>query len=69
MAKIDLSKYGITGTTEVVYNLYYGPIAGGTVAWDNAGCYDNKNVNKDIDKALDAIDEKEALPYWKDTAR
>lgn len=26
----------------------------------------NKNVNKDIDKALDATDEKEALPYWKD---
>ena len=23
MAKVDLSKYGITGTTEVVYNPYY----------------------------------------------
>ena len=55
-----------SGDPSELYNLYYGPIAGGTVAWDNAGCYDNKNVNKDIDKALDATDEKEALPYWKD---
>ena len=55
-----------SGDPSELYNLYYGPIAGGTVAWDNAGCYDNKNVNKDIDKALDATDEKGALPYWKD---
>lgn len=55
-----------SGDPSELYNLYYGPIAGGTVAWDNAGCYDNENVNKDIDKALDATDENEALPYWKD---
>ena len=26
MAKVDLSKYGITGTTEVVYNPSYEPL-------------------------------------------
>ena len=31
-----------SGDPSELYNLYYGPIAGGTVAWDNAGCYDNK---------------------------
>ena len=55
-----------SGDPSELYNLYYGPIAGGTVAWDNAGCYNNENVNEDIDKALDATDENEALPYWKD---
>lgn len=55
-----------SGDPSELYNLYYGPIAGGTVAWDNAGCYNNEKVNEDIDKALDAKDEDEALPYWKD---
>ena len=55
-----------SGDPSELYNLYYGPIAGGTVAWDNAGGYNNEKVNEDIDKALDAKDEDEALPYWKD---
>lgn len=55
-----------SGDPSELYNLYYGPIAGGTVSWDNSGCYNNEKVNEDIDKALDSTDEKEALKYWKD---
>lgn len=55
-----------SGDPSELYNLYYGPIAGGVVSWDNSGCYDNEKVNENIDKALDATDENEALPYWKE---
>lgn len=55
-----------SGDPSELYNLYYGPIAGGAVSWDNAGCYNNEKVNEDIDKALESTDEEEALQYWKD---
>lgn len=53
-----------SGDPSELYNLYYGGCAGGPVAWDNAGCYNNAVVNESIDKALDAKDEVEAIPYW-----
>lgn len=58
--------YGFgSGDPSEMYNLYYGGIAGGTVAWDNSGCYNNAEVNENIDKALSATDETGAMPYWK----
>lgn len=58
--------YGFgSGDPSELYNLYYGGIAGGTVAWDNSGCYNNPEANACIDKALAATDEAEALPYWR----
>ena len=33
---------------------------------NNSQSQTNENVNEDMDKALDATDENEALPYWKD---
>ena len=53
-----------SGDPSELYNLYYGKAANTPVEWDNAGFYDNKTVNKYIDKALNSEDEKEALPYW-----
>ncbi|WP_419749457.1 ABC transporter substrate-binding protein [Terrisporobacter petrolearius] len=53
-----------SGDPSELYNLYYGKAANTPVEWDNAGFYDNKTVNKNIDKALNSEDEKEALPYW-----
>ncbi|WP_343348219.1 ABC transporter substrate-binding protein [Terrisporobacter petrolearius] len=53
-----------SGDPSELYNLYYGKAANTPVEWDNAGFYDNKAVNKNIDKALNSEDEKEALPYW-----
>lgn len=59
--------YGFgSGDPSELYNLYYGGIAGGVVAWDNSGCYDNEYANKFIEKALNSSDETEALPYWKE---
>ncbi|WP_130863348.1 ABC transporter substrate-binding protein [Bacilliculturomica massiliensis] len=58
--------YGFgSGDPSELYSLYYGGIAGGVVAWDNSGCYKNDVVDEEIDKALMATDEAEALPYWK----
>ena len=58
--------YGFgSGDPSEMYNLYYGGIAGGPVAWDNSGCYDNKEVNENIDKALASTDEAEAITYWR----
>lgn len=58
--------YGFgSGDPSELYNLYYGGIAGGAVAWDNSGCYDDEYVNESIEKALNSSDETEALPYWK----
>lgn len=53
-----------SGDPSELYNLYYGGIAGGPVAWDNAGCYNNKTVDENVDKALDSKDEAEAIAYW-----
>ncbi|MBN7773621.1 ABC transporter substrate-binding protein [Clostridium aminobutyricum] len=59
--------YGFgSGDPSELFNLYYGGCAGGPVAWDNSGCYDNPKVNECIDKALSATDEAEAIPYWKE---
>ena len=58
--------YGFgSGDPSELYNLYYGGIAGGPVAWDNSGCYSNPKCDAMIDKALAAQDEAEALQYWK----
>lgn len=53
-----------SGDPSELYNLYYGGAANTPVEWDNAGFYDNKTVNKYIDKALESENEEEALPYW-----
>jgi peptide/nickel transport system substrate-binding protein len=61
----DAVFYGFgSGDPSELYNLYYGGNAGGVVPWDNSGCYDNAFVNENIDKALNAKDENEAMPYW-----
>lgn len=54
-----------SGDPSELFNLYYGDNAGGVVAWDNAGCYRNDEVDRDIDAALDSTDEAEALEHWK----
>lgn len=54
-----------SGDPSELYNLYYGGSVGGPVAWDNSGGYDNPEVNQAIDQALHAVDEGEALVYWK----
>lgn len=54
-----------SGDPSELFNLYYGDNAGGAVAWDNAGCYQNDEVDKEIDQALDSMDEEEALEHWK----
>ncbi len=54
-----------SGDPSELFNLYYGPNAGGAVSWDNAGCYDNPEVNEEIDEALASMDEKEAIEHWK----
>lgn len=62
----DAVLYGFgSGDPSELYNLYYGGIAGGSVPWDNSGCYNNEFVDENIDKALAATDEPEALPYWR----
>ncbi len=53
-----------SGDPSELYNLYYGGIAGGVVAWDNAGCYNNPDCDGQIEAALEASDEEEALKYW-----
>ena len=59
--------YGFgSGDPSELYNLYYGGIAGGTVPWNNSGCYKNELADAAIDAALNAYDESEALPYWKE---
>lgn len=58
--------YGFgSGDPSELFNLYYGPNAGGVVSWDNGGCYSNPEVDKEIDEALSSMDEKEALEHWK----
>lgn len=54
-----------SGDPSELFNLYYGENAGGVVAWDNAGCYQNKEVDRQIDEALDCTDEAEALEHWR----
>lgn len=54
-----------SGDPSELFNLYYGDNAGGAVAWDNAGCYKNEEVDRQIDQALDSTDEDEALEHWK----
>ena len=59
--------YGFgSGDPSELFNLYYGGNAGGPVAWDNSGCYNNPAVNECIDKALNSTDEAEAITYWKE---
>lgn len=59
--------YGFgSGDPSELYNLYYGPNAGGIVAWDNSGFYNNPGVNDAIDKALNSTDEAEAITYWRE---
>lgn len=59
--------YGFgSGDPSELYNLYYGGCAGGPVAWDNSGCYNNPAVDECIDKALNSTDETEAITYWKE---
>lgn len=58
--------YGFgSGDPSEIFNLYYGPNAGGVVSWDNGGCYSNPEVDKEIDEALNSTDENEALEHWK----
>ena len=58
--------YGFgSGDPSEIYNQYYGPCAGGVIPWDNSGCYMNPEVDKNIELALAAEDEEEALKYWK----
>ncbi len=58
--------YGFgSGDPSELYNLYYGGNAGGVIPWDNSGCYNNPEVNENIDKALSAKDEAEAISHWK----
>lgn len=58
--------YGFgSGDPSELYNLYYGGIAGGEVAWDNSGVYSNPECDAMIDSALMAEDEADALQYWK----
>lgn len=54
-----------SGDPSELFNLYYGDNAGGVVAWDNAGCYQNDEVDKQIDEALNSTDEAEAIEHWK----
>ncbi|HAS73669.1 MAG TPA: nickel ABC transporter substrate-binding protein [Clostridiales bacterium UBA8960] len=62
----DAVFYGFgSGDPSELYNLYYGGNAGGIVPWDNSGCYDHPSVNENIDAALAAVDEVEAIKYWK----
>lgn len=62
----DAVFYGFgSGDPSELYNLYYGGNAGGIVPWDNSGCYDNPSVNENIEAALGAVDEAEAIKYWK----
>lgn len=59
--------YGFgSGDPSELFNMFYGGCAGGPVAWDNSGCYNNPAVNECIDKALNSTDEAEAIPYWKE---
>lgn len=46
-----------------MYNLYSSKYAG--VGWYNTGYYSNPTVDQYMDKALAAIDQNEALEYWK----
>lgn len=55
-----------SGDPSELYNLYYGGLAGGSIPWNNAGCYNNKEVDACIDKALASLDEKEAIKHWKE---
>ena len=58
--------YGFgSGDPSELFNLYYGGNAGGPVPWDNGGVYANPDCDAQIDLALDAMDEAEALQYWK----
>ncbi len=54
-----------SGDPSELFNLYYGPNAGGAVSWDNAGCYANPDADAEIDEALNSMDEEEALEHWK----
>ncbi len=59
--------YGFgSGDPSELYNLYYGGSGGGSVPWDNSGCYDNPAVKECIDKALNSTDETEAITHWKE---
>ena len=58
--------YGFgSGDPSELFNLYYGPNAGGVVPWDNGGCYVNEKCDAEIDAALESMDEAEALTDWK----
>ncbi len=58
--------YGFgSGDPSELFNLYYGPNAGGVVPWDNGGCYVNEKCDAEIDAALESMDEAEALTHWK----
>jgi peptide/nickel transport system substrate-binding protein len=58
--------YGFcSGDPSELFSLYYGGNAGGPVPWDNGGVYANPECDAQIDQALEAMDEEEALPYWK----
>ena len=58
--------YGFgSGDPSELFNLYYGGNAGGPVPWDNGGVYANPECDAQIDQALEAMDEEEALQYWK----
>lgn len=58
--------YGFgSGDPSELFNLYYGPNAGGAVPWDNGGCYVNEKCDAQIDEALSSADEAQALEHWK----
>ncbi|MDO4490712.1 MAG: ABC transporter substrate-binding protein [Lachnospiraceae bacterium] len=62
--------YGFgSGDPSELYNLYYGGMAGGPVAWDNSGVYANDDCDAAIDKALEAEDEADAIQYWQEAQK
>jgi peptide/nickel transport system substrate-binding protein len=46
-----------------MYNLYHSSMAG--QGWYNTGFYSNPTVDANLDSALSAVTEADAIPYWK----
>ena len=58
--------YGFgSGDPSEIYNLYSGKTLGVGVPWNNSGYYQNDEVDKYIDQALQSESENSALEYWK----
>ncbi|MGL5328620.1 MAG: ABC transporter substrate-binding protein [Peptostreptococcaceae bacterium] len=58
--------YGFgSGDPSEIYNLYSSKTLGVGVPWNNSGYYQNAEVDKNIEKALQSSSEDDALEYWK----